>query len=433
MITVKVFTPVSKAKILQNKISKTYLVYSISWDGLRIKSSLINTSIINPIENWDFEKLCIKRSTPNYSELTTRIKNFAVAVEKFYFNAIASGKSINVSEMKQKVEELLEPERRLNEIDVPKEKTFKDYFKEYLEYRTKTDIKEASLKHDKTIKKHLFEYANKNKLDLSLDNIDMNFYSNFTKFLQKKSLRDSTIGSIIKFMKAFMNFTYFEGYHNNLKFKKFKVLKEEPVPITLTGEELQILQTKEFDSKKLNQIKDLFLIQIYTCLRVSDLMSITMKNIDLEKNQIVGIVTQKTNVKIPPIPLNPILRSILLRYNDSGLPRYSNQKYNIYIKELCKELGFDNEIEIKQFYNGKAKIEKKMKYELISSHSARRTGATLYYKSGYPKYYIMKLTGHKTEKSFLRYIGLEDDELLQDFENGFDWNKILNNKNFRHG
>jgi len=41
---------------------------------------------------------------------------------------------------------------------------------------------------------------------------------------------------------------------------------------------------------------------------------------------------------------------------------------------------------------------------LISSHDARRTFATLSYLKNIPIVTIMKITGHRTPKAFLRYV-----------------------------
>lgn len=44
--------------------------------------------------------------------------------------------------------------------------------------------------------------------------------------------------------------------------------------------------------------------------------------------------------------------------------------------------------------------------ECISSHTGRRTFATNAYLSDVPTLDIMRITGHKTEKAFLRYVRL---------------------------
>jgi len=51
------------------------------------------------------------------------------------------------------------------------------------------------------------------------------------------------------------------------------------------------------------------------------------------------------------------------------------------------------------------------KWELVSSHTARRTFATNCYLDGIPTRTIMRITGHKKEDDFFRYIRMtpEDD------------------------
>ena len=50
------------------------------------------------------------------------------------------------------------------------------------------------------------------------------------------------------------------------------------------------------------------------------------------------------------------------------------------------------------------------KWEVVSSHTARRTFATNLYKSGFPSISIMQITGHKTEAAFLKYIKVNKHE-----------------------
>ena len=50
------------------------------------------------------------------------------------------------------------------------------------------------------------------------------------------------------------------------------------------------------------------------------------------------------------------------------------------------------------------------KYQLIVTHTARRSGATNMYKGGVPSYELMKITGHKTEHNFLKYLRIDKKE-----------------------
>ena len=50
------------------------------------------------------------------------------------------------------------------------------------------------------------------------------------------------------------------------------------------------------------------------------------------------------------------------------------------------------------------------KHEGVTSHTGRRSFATNMYKRGLQSYMIMSVTGHKTEKSFLKYIKVKQHE-----------------------
>jgi hypothetical protein len=58
------------------------------------------------------------------------------------------------------------------------------------------------------------------------------------------------------------------------------------------------------------------------------------------------------------------------------------------------------------------KIERKnhLKWQLVSSHTARRSGATNMYLAKIPTFRIMLITGHKTEQAFFKYIRITSEE-----------------------
>lgn len=79
---------------------------------------------------------------------------------------------------------------------------------------------------------------------------------------------------------------------------------------------------------------------------------------------------------------------------------------------ICKKIGFTNEIRYDYTRGGKMITEVKQKWQLISSHTARRSAATNMYLTGrFNTYEIMALTGHTTEKSFFRYIKVSNEDI----------------------
>jgi len=118
------------------------------------------------------------------------------------------------------------------------------------------------------------------------------------------------------------------------------------------------------------------------------------------------------------IPLHPMVEYIINKY-DGLLPDVpSNQKFNDYIKEVG-ELTEINEPFKKSITKGGVKqTTVYKKWELVSTHTARRSFATNAYNVGVPSLTIMAITGHKTETSFLKYIKVTPKEhalKLKDF------------------
>ena len=153
-------------------------------------------------------------------------------------------------------------------------------------------------------------------------------------------------------------------------------------------------------SARLDQVRDLFVFGCFTGLRFSDYSNVQPQNIiEVDGELYIKMLTQKTKERVI-IPCNPVIKSIFEKYgnNANRLPRApSNQKFNDYIKEVA-ELAALNE---------KGRLTMKPDQQLfmcVSSHTARRSFSTNLYLSGFPVLDIMKITGHTTEKAFLKYI-----------------------------
>lgn len=119
----------------------------------------------------------------------------------------------------------------------------------------------------------------------------------------------------------------------------------------------------------------------------------------IDGDRFIKIITIKTK-ELVIIPCNTVILQIFDKYKDSpnSLPRsYSAQKFNEYIKEVCEKA------DLKETGRLSTDPERQM-FECVTSHTARRSFATNLYLDGYPTLEIMKITGHKTERAFQKYI-----------------------------
>ena len=271
-------------------------------------------------------------------------------------------------------------------------------------YINTADKKETTKVAYRRAYKDLIEYQHTKKTKLTFKKIDIDFYNDFVKFLKSKKYAPNTIGTRIKNLKVFLSNAYERGLQVNDDFKKksFAKPKEETDAIYLTETELMRIYDLDLSGKKsYDRVRDLFLIGCYTGLRFSDLSALSADNINSDNT--ITIRTIKTDAEVS-IPIHPVVRSILNKY-DYRLPKVpSNQKFNEYIKDVAKVAEINEPVNVERT-KGNMRVKKTMKkYELTTAHTARRSFATNAFLNDVPSISIMKITGHKTESIFMKYI-----------------------------
>jgi integrase len=154
-------------------------------------------------------------------------------------------------------------------------------------------------------------------------------------------------------------------------------------------------------------VRDRFLLGCFTALRYSDYSRLTRCNI-VGKN--IEIKTRKTGKKVV-IPIHPVVRDILKR-NSGDFPRVSVSLHTFgkRLRKICKLAGIHSYVLYERTVGMKVVRKRVKKYTMVTSHTARRTGATNMYLAEIPTFRIMLITGHKTEESFFRYIRINRDE-----------------------
>lgn len=249
----------------------------------------------------------------------------------------------------------------------------------------------------------LKEFANHKRRKIDFKDINLDFYHDFSAYLTSLKLATNTIGKKIQTLKIFLNAATDAGLntHTHYKSHRFTSIKEETESIHLTEEELDKLFDTDFSkNKRLEKIRDLFLIGAWTGLRFSDWNQVTPENIE---DGLLVVKQSKTGGKIW-IPLHPAVESILAKY-DGMLPEVpSNQKVNDYLKEVGKIAKIEAAFKKSITKGGVKQTNVYKKHQLLSTHTARRSFATNAYNAGVPSLTIMAITGHKTETSFLKYI-----------------------------
>jgi len=256
---------------------------------------------------------------------------------------------------------------------------------------------------------YLKTHSEKTKKVFDFKDINIEFYDGFIQFLQGKNLAVNTIGKKIQTLKIFLNAAKEENKnpYDAYKSRRFEALTEEAETIYLNEAELQKIYEYDFSNKpSLDRVRDLFLVGCWTGNRFSDLDQVTPENIT---DKLIHVKQKKTGKKVL-IPLHPVVRSILKKYNGRLPEPITNQKFNLFLKDVAR-LAKINDVVHKSITKGGERTSKPYKkYQLVTTHTARRSFATNLYKSGFPTLSIMAITGHSTEESFLKYIKVTPDE-----------------------
>ncbi|MBS5797800.1 MAG: phage integrase SAM-like domain-containing protein [Dysgonomonas mossii] len=329
-------------------------------------------------------------------------------------------------------------------ISESKQKEIDEYeksqrFIDYAElFKSKSTKSKSTINTYSTAIKHLMEYQSKlnenskTPISIKFADIDMNFYNSFRQYLLDKDLSKNHIGDIIKNVIVFMNGAKEDNLYKWEKPKGFIVEKEDADTIALAIEEINKVYNlifteeliKEFYPdiyqnnlrsmiKSLTTERDRFLIGYYTALRISDYSRINDYNIE---DGLISIWTKKKDKKVYLL-MHRYLRDIIERNKGLKLPKISDQKHNDALKEIFKIAKVNNPIKTTITKGGKCIEDIKPKYELVTSHTARRSGATNMYRNGIDLLYISRLLGRSKIEQTVKYLKITTKELANSMKN----------------
>lgn len=237
------------------------------------------------------------------------------------------------------------------------------------------------------------------------EDIDSAYYFRLCRAMDEYGCSVNYKGAIISKLKVVMNEGYKQKFHKNEEFRQFKRMSEVPETIALSRAELDALLEFDKFTQMERKARDLFVIGVYSVARWEDYSRITAENISNGMLNYEQLKTGKTVI----LPVSYRLQEALER-NGGVAPKLSQQKFNEAIKRCCKKIGMTDKLHVSKSKGSERVSSSHERWELVSSHTARRTGATMLYLAGVPAKRIMLCTGHSTESNFLRYVRISKEE-----------------------
>ncbi|AZI33962.1 tyrosine-type recombinase/integrase [Kaistella carnis] len=387
---------------LDAKLKTPYSINPEYWDD---KNGGVRSDAIKPktkiLDQKKINKLLL--------ETQIALSNFRTDFSTF----IQSNPQATKKEIKEFIEQTYFPHstpQAKNTSAVPDK--FSEFVDFYIKEKSRTiagmqnSITDATRKKLKTIKNKVEAFNRK----LTITDIDDRFRERFADWMHENKFSASTIIKDLKYIKTLCVYAHKKKLEINSDVLHWEFIKPEmkSTPPVLSMQEIQKIQSIELTNDYLDNARDWLIIGCYTGARVSDLLNFRSENIidgNLLKYRQKKIANQTTDSE-EIIFLFPEVIKILNKRAGNFPRKISDQKFNEYIKQVCKLAGINKKMigGIKDKSEGKhgKKITKEFeKWELVTSHICRRSFVTNFIEVLGKDVKIQ--TGHRTDEMVKLY------------------------------
>ena len=365
---------------------------------------------VNP-SNWSKSKMRAKPKDPLLKSLNNSLDSISKFISNKLNEELKSGSDFNNRWLNKKLNDF---NNRVSQDDLSYLVNFLDFLISNLKYKRANDgsqgLKKNTVKGYFTFRKILREFEDAVEEKLKFSNLDNNFIEEFFKWIvEEKKYSKYMVNRTMKRLKNLIKEASIKGISSSINpdlIGKEYSFKPDKIINVFTEDDYNKIKELKNISPFLENTRKWILIGLKIGQRVSDLLSITSKQIRFDEDKIAMIdIKQEKSGRVVTVPVNDAYVVSILK---NELPhKISHQNFNKYLKEVCKIADINDEVDGYK-YNSVFKRKQLVnapKYQLLTSHDLRRSFATFYYNKGIPISFIMNITGHKRESTFYEYIG----------------------------
>jgi integrase len=391
-------------KFLIKTNSETSTIY------LRFKQNPIDltakTNFIINSKDWSNKKgQPLNTKSAELKQLDKDLKQMGIDLLNHYNNSIGK-KTLNI----QWLRDFITPPQELKEI--PNKLVV--YFDYYITHK-KNELSKASLKKLNVIKALIERFEAFTNKVYYINDIDINFKLSFENYCKSENYAPNTIARTINFIKTICYHARNNGIETHFQLDSITTKYHKVEKVYLNLDELKLIEKVQLENDNQLNARDWLLISCETGQRVSDFLKFTKEMIRYQGDKPLIEFTQVKTGKIMTVPLSKKVMAILKKRKGNFPKSMSDQKYNDYIKEVCKTAKLNNKVKGSIIeVDKKNGIKRKKtgvfeKWQLVTSHIGRRSFATNNY-GRIPTSLLIGATGHSSEKLFLEYIGKSDEQ-----------------------
>ena len=309
---------------------------------------------------------------------------------------------------------------KIRGVEVTIRKKPVDFINAYIERKsqmvnrdTQRKIVDGTIYNHRNALKRLQKFCADKNIRLVWELFNAQFEERFTAWMMNKNYTSNTIASQYSVMKVWLGEAELQGLITDKSFHRYRTKCQDVENVYLTEEEINKIYALNFEDEAVKEqidpreqieiTRDLFVVACWTGLRFSDWKDLSGVNIH---NDTMVVHTHKTNTTVV-IPLHPVVKTILTKYN-GVLPKSVDKSKTLKHIRKCADLaGINEQVSLGRVKGGQSVIRTGAKSQFIMNHTARRSFATNMYLKGVPTISIMAITGHTTEANFLKYIKVD--------------------------
>jgi hypothetical protein len=186
---------------------------------------------------------------------------------------------------------------------------------------------------------------------------------------------------------------------------QFRSYSEPSSRIYLTMEDVRKIKDVRLTNLCQMEVRDAFVISCYSGLRFSDWIKLP-EALNVMPGHIALMKQTKTGAPAL-VPIHPDIEDICDRYRKSGFTHTilrHNAKVNRELKWIAEMAGLNEPVQIEITTKGQHEVLMKRKFEMVQTHTGRRSFATNTYLSGFETKALSVIMGFSSEREFVKYL-----------------------------
>ena len=346
----------------------------------------------------DAKNHCTLGKTPEEKQMNKDLLDWRDTIRRRYNEKVYHGEVLSADMIKSSMMSLDEKAMSVGDL-------FKTYISDYEKLVLTKDYGKESFFRYKVCQDRVMDFIKKTygASDMALTSIDRRFLDKLYLYLRTERKLNNTAVKFLHRFGSVYKMARDNGWGAGNPFAQQKLHLDKVDRGYLTMEEVERVYNHEFESKRLEKVRDVFIFCCYTGLPYIDAFSLTYDQVITWADGNMWLSLRRTKTKVPVnVRLLDAPLRIMAKYRDElagtnrVLPVPTNQKCNDYLKEIGGICGI---------------------HKPVTFHMARHTFATtITLGHGVPIESVSKMLGHTKISTTQIYARITDQKVNGDME-----------------